>query len=75
MEKHEYKIGDKVRIVGNKTADDEHGIEHFFQPDEIVEVTHVFQDGGLICRGAAEGEKLPLQQYCCPWYVEIVKEG
>ena len=68
-EKHEYKKGDRVRIVGNWKRGDQ-GCRHHYSIGEEVEVDAVLGDDHLRCVNEDD-----LYQIVYTQYVEIVKEG
>lgn len=68
MEKHEFKIGDKVRIVGN--GDKVHTTRHHFDNGEVVEIESITTDGSLFLRRWSDG----LLQIVDQEHVEAIEE-
>lgn len=66
MEKHEFKKGDKVRIVGN--GDVSHTTRHHFDIGDVGEILHVPSSGSPLV------EVGDLVQYVDQEHIEIVKE-
>ena len=67
MKKHEFKKGDKVRIVGN--GDNVHTVRHHFDIGDVGEISHAHPNDNLL---VVVGD---LEQYVAQEHVEIVKEG
>lgn len=68
MKQHNYKAGDKVRIIGNKGRYIP-GPFHDYDIGDIVTVEHVCADGDLNCKRARDGKISRVYQE----HVEIVK--
>lgn len=75
MEKNNIKVGDKVRIIGNKGRYDK-GPHHYYAIGDIVEVIGVGNDGDLHCEKTAERPPFfGLRQIVNPRHVELVEAG
>lgn len=73
MKTHNYKAGDKVRIIGNRGIGGK-GIRHNYCFGDIVTVAFVDEDGDLHCDGPAYKHAGPIgmRQIVSPKHVELV---